>query len=348
MLFGSNQVMIVEAEHALSQDVVLFSRFFIATLCCLPALTRGLRDPILRKQGGLLGVILTLGFVLQAYGLEETTAARSAVTGTFTVFTVPMLSLLLDKVPVRPVVWASCAMATVGVALLVGNDGAGTLGMGDMLCVLSAVLFGAHMYVAGQCSGSIQTAVDLEMKERKEISPSISESALRETKARDMVAVQLGTASVMTGLLALPQAVTLGPGRVMELVNEIASQPDQWEAVVFPVLFMGVITTSLTLSLEMMAMAEVSAPLAALIYSVEPLWGAGFAWMVLGERWGGLGWIGAAMIVLAAGGAQVLSHASDSEDHRDGGSGGGGIVEWMTEPELVVVKDQEKELVRGR
>ena len=51
-------------------------------------------------------------------------------------------------------------------------------------------------------------------------------------------------------------------------------------------LYMGVATTALTLWIEMEALKEVSAPLAALIYTTEPLWGAGLAYAFMGDRWG--------------------------------------------------------------
>lgn len=44
-------------------------------------------------------------------------------------------------------------------------------------------------------------------------------------------------------------------------------------------------------------MRDVSATETAIIYGLEPLWGAGFAWFLLGERWGALGWIGAALVL---------------------------------------------------
>lgn len=46
---------------------------------------------------------------------------------------------------------------------------------------------------------------------------------------------------------------------------------------------------------QMTAMCDVSASDTAVIYDLEPLWGAGFAWFTLGERWGTAGWIGAAL-----------------------------------------------------
>lgn len=44
-------------------------------------------------------------------------------------------------------------------------------------------------------------------------------------------------------------------------------------------------------------MRDVSATETAVIYGLEPLWGASFAWFLLGERWGAAGWMGAALIL---------------------------------------------------
>lgn len=47
----------------------------------------------------------------------------------------------------------------------------------------------------------------------------------------------------------------------------------------------------------MAAMRDVLATETAIIYGLEPVWGAGFAWFLLGERWGVSGWIGAALVL---------------------------------------------------
>ena len=65
-----------------------------------------------------------------------------------------------------------------------------------------------------------------------------------------------------------------------------------------------------------MLFQDVSAPLAALIYTSEPLWGALFAWTLLGEHWGASGWVGAVLIVAASLGAQLNTGDSDSTDER--------------------------------
>lgn len=50
-------------------------------------------------------------------------------------------------------------------------------------------------------------------------------------------------------------------------------------------------------NVQMAAMCNVSATETAIIYGLEPVWGAGFAWFLLGERWGLSGWIGAAFVL---------------------------------------------------
>lgn len=60
------------------------------------------------------------------------------------------------------------------------------------------------------------------------------------------------------------------------------------------------------------SLLQVSAPVAAIIYSAEPLWGAGLAYWLLGERWGPLGWAGAGFSSLHNGPVQ---HAAGAGSH---------------------------------
>ncbi|GLT73616.1 hypothetical protein SLA2020_454600, partial [Shorea laevis] len=64
-----------------------------------------------------------------------------------------------------------------------------------------------------------------------------------------------------------------------------------------PALYTSIFSTGLCLWVEMAAMCDVSATETAIIYGLEPVWGAGFAWFLLGERWGTTGWIGAALVL---------------------------------------------------
>lgn len=48
---------------------------------------------------------------------------------------------------------------------------------------------------------------------------------------------------------------------------------------------------------QIVAMRDVSATETAIIYGLEPVWGATFAWAIHGERWGITGLIGAIFII---------------------------------------------------
>ena len=84
-----------------------------------------------------------------------------------------------------------------------------------------------------------------------------------------------------------------------------------------PILFaMGLGTTALTLWLEVVALKDVSATLAAITYSAEPVWGALFAYQVLGDRFGTYGYLGAAMVVCSCLVAQVGGDGAEKADGK--------------------------------
>lgn len=146
---------------------------------------------------------------------------------------------------------------------------------GDAVCVASAVLFGVHKW-RSEC---VTTGIP-------------------DTTA--LVTLQLTVLALASIVLAAPE--------LCQMVSHLGFIPALSQANSLPwldILFMGIGTTALTLWIEMDALKEVSAPLAALIYTAEPLWGAGLAWVLLDERWGTQGWIGAAIIVLASLSAQL-------------------------------------------
>lgn len=69
-----------------------------------------------------------------------------------------------------------------------------------------------------------------------------------------------------------------------------------WAAVIY----LGVAATAATTWFQTVGQRYVSAPQAAVLYTMEPLWAALFGWIVLRERFGMQGWMGAALIIMAA------------------------------------------------
>lgn len=64
----------------------------------------------------------------------------------------------------------------------------------------------------------------------------------------------------------------------------------------------------------MTAMRDISATETAVIYGLEPVWGAGFAWFLLGERWGVSGWFGAALVLSGSLMVQIIGASAEKLD----------------------------------
>ncbi|MFZ5991878.1 MAG: DMT family transporter [Deinococcota bacterium] len=67
----------------------------------------------------------------------------------------------------------------------------------------------------------------------------------------------------------------------------------------FAIFYLGVFATALTTLLQTLGQGRVSAPEAAIIYVLEPVWASVFAFLLLGERLGVQGLVGAALVVSA-------------------------------------------------
>lgn len=74
----------------------------------------------------------------------------------------------------------------------------------------------------------------------------------------------------------------------------------RWEGIPWgAVLYLGVAATALTTWLQTWGQKYVPAPQAAILYTMEPVWATLFAFLVLGERLGLAGFLGAFLVVIA-------------------------------------------------
>ena len=81
-----------------------------------------------------------------------------------------------------------------------------------------------------------------------------------------------------------------------------------------PLIYLSGVTTALANYLQSKAQKDVSAERAAVIYAMDPVYGAIFANILLGETLGDLGLIGAFLIVVAAAANAVVDFGSLSGD----------------------------------
>jgi drug/metabolite transporter (DMT)-like permease len=136
------------------QDVYSFlaSRFILAALFMFlyrPNSLRGLdRKFILRAS--VAGLLLGSGFIFQTFGLTKATVSNTGfITGLYLVFT-PLIAWIILKKHVVKIQWLAVAVATIGLYLIAYNGI--SIGLGEILVLISAILFAAQIVALSEWS----------------------------------------------------------------------------------------------------------------------------------------------------------------------------------------------------
>lgn len=296
VLWGTQHAVI---KGALSSDVgaadpstLNFLRFSLAALALSPWLPRGRDEDSSSAWSGAaeLSLWMFLGYALQAVGLLYTSASRSAFLLYLNVKLVPILSAAVFGTVVALEAWASAALAALGTALL-AYDGAPP-NVGDLWSLGAAAA--SAMFILRLDSAS------------KKVSSSLTLTACLCVLTAALCALWGFADAALQGGAALPPAEAAA-----EWGRRLASAA---EAGPLPILYLGLVTTALTSVLQAEGQRAVGPERAALIYALDPVWGALFAFLALGEALGPQGWAGASLIGVAAVGSQALDAARRAEE----------------------------------
>lgn len=157
-------------------------------------------------------------------------------------------------------------MAIVGVTLLELDEGEGiSFSVGDVLSLIQPIAFGVGFW------------------RTERVLAQYPNEANRITAAQLMAC--FGLSSLYTCFIEdLPSS---------EQFVEWFTSVD----IVVALVWTGIMTTALTVYFETIAMRTISASETALVMSSEPLWAAVFAWALVGEILGFLGFVGGLFIV---------------------------------------------------
>eukprot|EP01038_Epipyxis_sp_PR26KG_P012622 gene12622-16925_t len=279
ILWGTQHVVIKSSLDDYSTSSLLnFWRFTLSSLLFLPSFIAVLKEKKVdtMKAGMELGLYTFLGFGFQAIGLETTTASRSAFLLYLNVKIVPFLAAIFLKRSISLSTWISAALALTGTYLL-STDG-GPMNPGDLWCICAA--FASALFILRLEKFSISYG------------------------AADLNAVSFTTGSVailcsfwLSGdiyfgnfhsLLESNTQYDINNGNnffdkmtilLPTIIQEFTNNP-------WPVLYLGVITTGLCNYLQTIGQRKVSAEKAAIIYSIDPVYGAFFSKIFLGEEFG--------------------------------------------------------------
>ena len=260
------------------------------------------------KAGAELGMWLYLGQALQLQGLARTDAARAGFLVQLTTVLVPLGEALLLGRTLPPRLWAACASATLGLGIIsseallaamqTGGDGTSML-IGDALVACSALLYTTHVIRLGEYATEIEPL------------------PLARAKAGSQLVYNLVTLSA----LSLFGAATAGgaaasSGGTFEWAAALTAP--ETLTLICVALWNGLVPSAFTTWAQTYGQASVPPSAANVLYSIQPVFNAGLAAIVLHEQLDASELIGGALIVTGA----LLAAGVGAEE--DGGSKGGG------------------------
>jgi drug/metabolite transporter (DMT)-like permease len=257
------------------------------------------------KYGGELGLYMFLGYAFQAIGLETTTASRSGFLLYLNVKLVPFLSFFIFGKPIQQRTWISALVAFGGTALLSLDVASAEKGFG------MAITVGDLWSIAAAAASAMFI---LRMEAASNAVPRASE-------------LNAATLWTVAGLSFLWTMITslhdLSETETVSGVDTVFVQATQrtfqetFSTVsrhLLPLIYLSAVTTALANFLQSKAQKDISAERAAVIYAMDPVYGAIFANVLLGESLGRLGLVGAFLIVLAAAANAVADLGSVTSD----------------------------------
>ena len=245
--WGSTFFMIKDVVTRIPVTDLLAVRFGIAGVALI--LVAGRQLTMSRRtvvHGVALGLLYGIAQILQTFGLAHTSASVSGfITGLYVVAT-PVLGALILRSRITPTIWVATGLATVGLGVLSLNGFA--LGYGETLTFCSALIYAGHIIAMGRLSEP-GTAMSLSVVQLVVISAVCSVAALWPT-----------------------------PGSSFGI--QLPASGRDW----LFVLYLAVIAGALTMVLQTWAQARIEPARAAVIMAMEPVWAAGFAVALGGER----------------------------------------------------------------
>jgi drug/metabolite transporter (DMT)-like permease len=267
--------------------------------------------------GGLeLGSYLFLGNGFQVVGLQTVPADRAAFLVQLTTVMVPLVSAWvsgrgLTSVPFMT--WLACIIAFAGVIIMGMDDNAQSAQMlspdhpdwngiissiqisqGDGLIILAALAYTMHVVRLGVYAPKTRPLTLAASKARTEAIFSVVLVMVLTFVAN------FGTAPEFVQQLGKEIVTYFGTIHNMLLGNDSAIATSS-SVLISAILWTGMITSAYTIYAQSFGQSRINPVDSNLIYTTQPLFSSLFAYGLLGEQLGVLGWLGAAFIGVALG-----------------------------------------------
>jgi drug/metabolite transporter (DMT)-like permease len=151
-VWGSTFTVVKQALAHISPILFVALRFWIAAfviLAFMPGQIRKISGQTFR-QGMVLSVVLTGGFVFQTLGLAHTSPSYSAFITSLSVLLVPLLGYVLYRHRPKPQTIAGVVLATIGLFLLLAHLAEFEMSLGELLTLICAIMFGLQILFLGR------------------------------------------------------------------------------------------------------------------------------------------------------------------------------------------------------
>jgi len=158
--WGATFTLVKSALNDASTLLFLALRFILATVALAAAFRiRGLLSsacrPAAAGPGAVAGLCLFVAYFFQTLGLRYTTAAKSAFLTSLCAVLVPLLAMLVYKAMPRPAELFGVAVAMAGMALMTLPSAQLAFSRGDLLTLICAFAFAAHILAVGRFSSTL-------------------------------------------------------------------------------------------------------------------------------------------------------------------------------------------------
>ena len=271
LIWGGTFALIKNALTDISPTLFVGLRFSLATLIFLPFVYKHLRNTNKKTliAGSILGLFYFSGFVTQTFGLSLTTATKSGfITGIFVIF-IPILQFLIEKRKPKWFNLVGVGFVLIGLVMLSSNGNnvfeffeqiGSDFNLGDLFTLICAVLFAFQVVY-----------VDIFTKKYDYL---------------PMVFTQL----LITGLGGIIFAIILSTTGIETFKFNFNS--NVIGAILYTSIFASIIATIIQLKYQ----KTVSPTKAGIIFSIEPIFAAVFAYFLLSEKISNFGLIGCVLI----------------------------------------------------
>jgi drug/metabolite transporter (DMT)-like permease len=235
--------------------------------------------------GAVLGTVFLAGFALQTWGLAHTTPALSAFFTSLASAWVPLIAWALLRAPISWTTWLGLGVGLSGTAVLV--EGGWKLGDGEKLTLVASVLFAFQIQLLDRLG--------------------------RRMNSTHLSAGFFGANALLAGLACVVLAAT-GPGLTVwrDWTVGMLTEPEmRWN-----VLRLAVFATFLSFLWMNTFQPRIPASRAALIYLLEPVFGAFFSLLWGYDELTHALVVGGSLIVLGNGLAELPGWLKERETDR--------------------------------